>query len=344
MKAIGICGTGGLDVLVSTNVPIPRPAPTDLLIRVQAISVNPVEAKIRAGKWAGGTLPSGSILGFDAAGIVDSIGSEVPPGLFQVGDGVWLLGSTLPSHSNAEYMVSDYRVVSRKPKSLTFEDAAAFPLVGLTAWELLVDQMKVGEVPGAVLIINGAGGVGSVATQIARHVLGVSTVIATASRTASINHTKKLGATHIISHREPLKPQIDALSLGIPIQYIVILTTTTKTVLDEAIDIVAPWGKIGLAVQGPPGCYEGLGAGQKKGISIHWGFVFTKMILQWKVETQGQILSKLADLVDKGAVQSITTQKLDLTLDGLRQAHALMESGQTIGKVVLRVPEQDAFQ
>lgn len=130
-------------------------------------------------------------IGFDAAGIVHSLGSDVPPNKFSLGQEIWLLGSTVPSHSNAEFVLSDYRVLGPKPKSLSFEDAAAFPLVALTAWELLVDQMKVGEElkaglegesDAAILIINGAGGVGSVATQIARNVLGFGTVIATASR------------------------------------------------------------------------------------------------------------------------------------------------------------------
>jgi NADPH2:quinone reductase len=119
--------------------------------------------------------------GFDAAGIVHSVGSSVPAGAFKLGEEVWLLGSTVPSHSNAEYLLADYRVIAPKPKTLSFEDASAMPLVGLTAWELF-EQLKVGEEPGAILIINGAGGVGSMATQLARNVRGLSTVVTTASR------------------------------------------------------------------------------------------------------------------------------------------------------------------
>jgi NADPH:quinone reductase-like Zn-dependent oxidoreductase len=223
MKAINISGIGGLDVLVSSTVPVPTPGPEDVLINVKAVSINPVEAKIRAGKWAGGTMPAGSILGFDAAGVIAGVGSSVGSA-FKAGDEVYFLGSTLPTKSNAEYALVDYRAVALKPKTASFEDAAGLPLVGLTAWELVVEQLKVGQDDesegGAVLIVNGAGGVGSVASQLVRSVSGVSTVITTASRSESIAHTKSLGATHTISHRPEagsLKSQIDKLGLGVPV-------------------------------------------------------------------------------------------------------------------------------
>ncbi|KAF8975947.1 GroES-like protein [Cyathus striatus] len=342
MKAINIAGIGGLDQLVAAEVPLPELGPTDILVNVKAVSVNPVEAKIRAGKWAGGQLPAGSILGFDCAGVISSLGSQVPPNAFSTGEEVWLLGSTVPTHSNAEYVAVDYRVVAPKPKSLSFEDAAAVPLVGLTAWEM-IDQTGVGNEPGALLVINGAGGVGSVGIQLAK-AKGVKNIIATASRDVSINHVKALGATHTINHREPLKPQIEALNLGEPIKYILVFTNLTKSVLDQAIDVVAPWGHIGLAVQGPPGSYDGLGAGQKKGVSLHWGFVFTRMALKWEMEYQGKALRDMAKLFDEGKLKSITTKTLELTVQGVRDAHTLMEAGETIGKVVLKVPEEDAFQ
>jgi len=343
MKAIQISGLGGLDVLVSADVETPTPGPNDVLVNVKAVSINPVEAKIRAGKWAGGNLPPGTILGFDGAGIVHSLGSNVPPNHFKPGDEVWFLGSTVPTHSNAEYVLIDHRALSLKPKSISFEDAAGIPLVGLTAWEMLVEQMNISD-DGVILVINGAGGVGSVATQLARNVCGMKTVIATASREISINHTKSLGATHVITHREPLAPQIKALNLGLPIKYIAVFTTTTKDVLDQCLEVISPGGKIGLAVQGPPGSFDGFGSFQRKSVNFQWTFVFTKMALDWQLETQGKALAIMAQLMDEKKLKPITTKALDLTLAGLMEAHQLMENAETIGKVVLRVPEVGGFQ
>ncbi|KAF8998366.1 GroES-like protein [Cyathus striatus] len=342
MKAIQIAGSGGLDQLVAAEVPLPELGPTDILVNIKAVTINPVEAKIRSGKWAGGQLPAGSILGFDCAGVVSSLGTQVPAGSFTPGEEVWLLGSTIPTRSNAEYVTVDYRVVAPKPKSLSFEDAAAVPLVGLTAWEMF-DQIGVGKEPGALLVINGAGGVGSVSIQLAK-ARGVKTIIATASREVSIKHVKALGATHTINHHEPLKPQVEALNLAEPIKYVLVLTNLTKSVLDQAIDVVAPWGHISLAEQGPQGTYDGFGAGQTKGVAVHWGFVFTRIICKWEMEYQGKALRDMAKMFDEGKLKSITSRTLELTVQGVRDAHQLMESGEAIGKVVLKVPETGAFQ
>ncbi|EIW83995.1 GroES-like protein [Coniophora puteana RWD-64-598 SS2] len=356
MKAININGLGGLEVLVSAEVPIPTVGPEDVLVNVKAVSINPVEAKIRAGKWAGGNLPAGSILGFDAAGTIVQVGSSVPASFaHKVGDAVWLLGSSVPNKSNAEYLVADYRSIAAKPKSLEWGDAAAIPLVGLTAWELLFEQMRINEAKpawdasgaeDAILIVNGAGGVGSIASQLARSVAGLKTVITTASREASIKHTLGLGATHTISHNEPWAPQIAALGLpeNVKIKYIAVLTTTTQQTIDQALEVIAPRGRIGLAVQGPEGSYSTFGKAQRKGIDFSWGFVFTKMAFKWNLASQGAALTEMAKLVDEGKIKSITSQSLDLTVAGLKQAHELMESGKTVGKVVLTVPAQGAFQ
>lgn len=278
MSAISVSGHGSVDVLVSTKVLIPAPGPLDILILVRAVSINPVEAKIRAGKWAGGNIPAGSILGFDAAGVVLELGSSVPSGAFKENDEVWFLGSTLPTKSNAEYVLADWRALALKPKKLSFEDSAALPLVGLTAWELAFEQMNIGAEPGAILIINGAGGVGSITLQLAASVKGMKTVVATASRPASIAHVKALGATHTISHRELLVPQIKALGLNEPIKYVLLLTAVTKEMLEEIIEVVAPRASVGLAVQGPSGSYDSFGKAQTKGLTFHWGFVFTRCI------------------------------------------------------------------
>ncbi|KAF8998358.1 hypothetical protein BDQ17DRAFT_1428446 [Cyathus striatus] len=244
----------------------------------------------------------------------------MPLNAFSTGEEVQLLGSTMPTHSNAEYIGADYCIVAPKPKLLSFENAAVVPLVGFTAWEM-ADKL---------------GGVGSVGIQLAKARGVKKNTIVCKSQDVSINYIKALGTTHTINHCEPLKPQIEALNLDKPIKYILVFTNIAKFVLDKAIDVVASWGHIGLAVQGPPGSYDGLGAGQKKGFSLQWGFMFTRMALKWEIEYQGKALLDMARLFDEGKLKSITTKMLELTVQGA----GFMEAGETIGKVVLNVPDE----
>ncbi|KAF8589546.1 GroES-like protein [Ramaria rubella] len=340
MKAIAISALGGVDVLQSVTTAVPSLGPCDVLVRVCAISINPVETKIRNGTWAGGKVIPGTISGFDFAGVVEDLGPSVPPYAFSRGDEVYGLGSTVPTHSNAEYVAVDWQVLARKPVNANWEEAAAIPLVGLTAWEMLVEQLEIRKGQGALLVINGAGGVGSIALQIAREHLGLQTIIATASRPETVNHAVSLGATHTISHHSPLQAQIDALSLKEPVKYVAILTTATRDIIDQAIDIITPGGKIGLAVQGVPEAYAGIGKGQLKSVSFHW----SEMILKQDLASQGHILRKLAELYEEDKLRPIVTQCLELTVEGLRNAHTIMEQGKSFGKVVLGVPERSAFE
>ncbi|KIJ30716.1 hypothetical protein M422DRAFT_70942 [Sphaerobolus stellatus SS14] len=344
MKAIAISTTGDVDVLQSVTVETPPIGLNDVLVNVKAVSVNPVELKIRKGVWAGGEVKPGTISGFDFAGTIAALGSGVPSSLFTEGDEVYGLGSTIPTRSNAEYLVVDWRVLAKKPVTASFEHAAAWPLVGLTAWEMIVEELEVKKGNGALLVINGAGGVGSALIQIAKHYLGIETIIATASRPETIKHVRELGATHTISHRERLAPQIEALGLKEPINYIVVLTSSAADLIEQVIDVAALRAKIGLAVQGTPDAYSGFGKAQRKSLSFHWEFVFTKMIYNHEIDSYSKALSEMAKLYDAGLFKSIVTQRFDLTVEGLRKAHIVIDEGATHGKVVLGVPSTGAFE
>ncbi|KAF8998360.1 hypothetical protein BDQ17DRAFT_1309221 [Cyathus striatus] len=235
------CRSLSFDQLVAAEVPLPELRPTDILVNAKAVSVNPVEAKIR---YAFSPFPpttyslTRSILGFHYASTVSSLGSQVPAGTFAMGEEVWLLGSTVPARSNAEYIAVDYRVVAPRSKILSFKDATAVLLVGFTAWET-TDQTGMGNEPGTLLVIKGVGGVGSGGIQLAK-AKGVKNIIATASRDARFVFSFFMIAQHTINHRELLKPQIEALNLSEPIEYIPVFTNLIKSVLDQEVDVVAP--------------------------------------------------------------------------------------------------------
>lgn len=246
MRAIGFQQPGSInrpEALVDIELSTPTPTGRDLLVEVKAISVNPVDVKIRlsakpeAGNW--------KVLGWDAAGIVTAVGSEVT--LFQPGDEVFYAGAIGRPGTNAEYHLVDERIVGTKPKTLDWAAAAALPLTSITAWEMLFDRLDVNKaVPGAapaILIIGGAGGVGSIAIQIAR-ALTELTVIATASRAETVAWVKEMGAHHIIDHSLPLAEQVAKLGLGAPA--FVFSTTQTDLHLDEIAALIAPQGRLGL--------------------------------------------------------------------------------------------------
>jgi NADPH:quinone reductase len=246
MRAIGFQQPGSInrhEALVDIELPTPTPTGRDLLVEIKAISVNPVDVKVRqsaqpeAGNW--------KVLGWDAAGIVTAVGSEVT--LFQPGDEVFYAGAIGRPGTNAEYHLVDERIVGIKPKTLDWAAAAALPLTSITAWEMLFDRLDVKKaVPGAalvMLIIGGAGGVGSIAIQIARALTDL-TVIATASRAETVAWVKEMGAHHIIDHTLPLAEQVTKLGLGAPA--FVFSTTQTNRHLDEIATLIAPQGRFGL--------------------------------------------------------------------------------------------------
>lgn len=334
MKAVGYTKPLSIeeaDALVDFEAPMPGPGPRDLRVAVKAVSVNPVDTKVRrrASPAAGQT----KILGYDAAGVVEAVGAEVS--LFKPGDEVFYAGSILRQGTNAEFHLVDERIVGHKPKTLSFAQAAALPLTSITAWELLFDRL--GVVPGksvdsrALLIMGGAGGVGSILIQLARRLTGLA-VVATASRPETTEWCRDLGAHVVIDHSKLLKDQIDALKLP-PVALIASLIGTGQHFPSFA-DMIAPQGRIGL-IDNAAEINAGLVMG--KAVSLHWESMFTRSSFQTSdMIAQHHLLNDVADLIDKGVLRTTFDQNFGaINAANLKRAHALIESGTSRGKVVL---------
>jgi zinc-binding alcohol dehydrogenase family protein len=314
--------------LQEVELPMPLAGPHDLLVEVRAVSVNPVDTKIRLG--APVTEPR--VLGWDASGIVRAVGSSVT--LFKEGDAVFYAGSIVRPGSNSQFQVVDERIVGRKPASLDFAQAAALPLTSITAWELLFDRLKVAEGGGAgksLLIIGAAGGVGSILLQLARKLTEL-TVIGTASRDASRNWVRELGAHHVIDHTQPLREQVEAL--GIPAVDIVISLTHTDKHYAAIVDVLAPQGQ--LALIDDPATLNAVPL-KRKSISLHWELMFTRSMFETPdMVRQHELLERVAQMVDAGSLRSTLGEHFGrISAENLRRAHALVESGRAVGKIVL---------
>jgi zinc-binding alcohol dehydrogenase family protein len=308
------------------------PGPRDLLVRVEAVSVNPVDVKTRKG-----TDPNGvpKVLGYDAAGTVEAVGAGAT--LFKPGDRVWYAGSIVRPGSDSELHAVDERIVGPTPKTLGFAEAAALPLTAITAWELLFD--RIGVKPGdwsdtrSLLVVGGAGGVGSVAVQIARALTGL-TVVATASRPETVAWVKQLGAHHVIDHSKPLAPQLAALGI---VPDIVTMFVATNQRAREVCELVAPEGHIGI-IEGTDGFDQaGLTKLRMKCVGLHFELMFARSTLQTPAMIrQHQLLVEIASLVDAGKIRTTLTKTLSpINAANLREAHRLVETGRTMGKVVL---------
>jgi NADPH2:quinone reductase len=316
---------------VDVTVDAPKPRPRDLLIEVKAVSVNPVDAKIRGG--GGPARPDGQlpILGWDAAGIVKEIGSGVT--LFQPGDEVYYAGSLDRPGCNAEFQCVDERIVGRKPRSLGFAEAAALPLTTITAWEMLFDRLRIGKsMEGSLLILGGAGGVGSIATQLAKQLTRL-TIIATASRTETFQWCLRMGAHHVIDHRQPLAKQVKEIVPG-GLNHVLALTKVEDH-FNELIEAMAPQSAMGL-IENPARPLD-ITSLKPKSISLHWEFMFTRSRYEtFDMGEQGRLLNEVADLVDAGRIVStIQTNLGTINAANLKRAHALIESGRTTGKIAL---------
>jgi NADPH2:quinone reductase len=317
------------------DVELPKPsAPTgqDLLVRVEAISVNPVDTKLRAPRPQVETQPR--VLGYDAAGVIEAVGEHVTG--FQPGDRVYYAGDVTRSGSNVQYQCVDSRLVGHAPQSIELADAAALPLTTLTAWELLFQRMPFDSEHGgdgkSLLIIAGAGGVGSIATQLARR--AGFTVIVTASRPETISWCRSMGAHHVIDHRQPLPPQLS--TLGFEQVDAVLNFADTGRYWEVVGEIVAPQGHVGLIVE--PGGNLNIGDSYKaKCIGIHWESMFARARYGTPDQAeQGRILERVAKLIDAGELRSTRNKNLGaITAENLREAHRLLESGSSIGKQVL---------
>jgi zinc-binding alcohol dehydrogenase family protein len=334
MKAIGYHTPGAIerdDALLDLEVPAPEPGPRDLLVRVRAVSVNPVDVKVRASA----SPPGGEakILGWDAAGIVEAVGSEVS--LFGVGDGVFYAGDITRPGSNAELHAVDERIVGHKPRSLNWAEAAALPLTAITAWELLFDRLRVpyGQKTGngTLLVINGAGGVGSILIQLARRLTGL-TVVATASRPDTIEWVRAMGAHHVIDHHQPLAGELARIALP-QVDYVASLTASDRY-LPVFPDIVAPQGHIALIDD--PASFDIVPL-KRKAITVSWELMFTRSMFSTPdMIAQHHLLEEVAHLVDAGVLRTTLTETLTpLTASTLKEAHQRVESGRAIGKTVL---------
>lgn len=341
MRAIAVTKYGGIENLQDIELSKPsNPESHDILVRVKACSVNPVDTKVRAGVYDDypdyyDRAPNPpQILGFDAAGVVESVGSEVTK--FKAGDHVFYAGSPIRPGSNAQFQLVDSRSVALKPQSLDWGQAASMPLTWITAWEALVERMEIqeGEQAG-ILIVNGAGGVGSVASQIARRVLKLPVVVSTASRDETVEFSKEVGgATHIINHREDLVKQVEDLELDVPIKYVFITHTPTSGYLGPAATILAPFGKVCSIVQDKEMPMYGTEF-MAKSLTFVWALLGTKPYYGVQPESHGRILETLKELLDKNEVRCHNTQKLNMDAEGVRRAHEIIEEGKAIGKVAL---------
>jgi NADPH2:quinone reductase len=317
--------------LVDIELPEPKPAGRDLLVRVEAVSVNPVDTKVRAPKPQIEAQPK--VLGYDAAGVVEAVGDAVR--LFEPGDEVFYAGDITRPGSNSQLQLVDERIVGRKPNTLDFAHAAALPLTSLTAWELLFDRFGFDE-NGAdagrwLLVLAGAGGLGSIAIQLARHA-GLK-VIATASREESADWCRRMGADHVIDHRQPLRPQLQRI--GLPNVDAIACFTGAEAYWTQMADLLAVQGHIGLVV----GLRNALDLEllKNKSASVHWEFMFTRaMFGTADMVRQHEILDRIAELVDQRRLQVTATATLTpINAANLREAHRRLESGATIGKLVL---------
>ncbi|WEX87666.1 zinc-binding alcohol dehydrogenase family protein [Sinorhizobium garamanticum] len=317
--------------LIDVDLPVPSPEDRDLLVEIKAVSVNPVDTKVRASVQPEPNQPK--VLGWDAAGVVKAVGPKVT--LFQEGDEVFYAGALDRPGTNAEFHLVDERIVGRKPKSLGFAAAAALPLTAITAWETLFDRLKINDpVPGAanaVLIIGGAGGVGSITIQLLRALTNL-TVIATASRPETREWALKLGAHQVLDHSRPLASEIEQLALGAPA--FVFSTTNTDKHIGEIVKLIAPQGRFALIDDLP---VLDVMPFKRKAVSTHWEMMFARPLFKTPdMIEQHNLLNRVAELVDSGKIRTTLAETLGpINAANLRKAHQMIETGRTRGKLVL---------
>lgn len=334
MRAVAYKQPGAIDrsdALLDIELPEPVARGRDLLVQIKAVSVNPVDTKVRGG--SGPIHADWRVLGWDAAGIVRAIGPDVSG--FMPGDEVYYAGSIGRDGTNAELHLVDERIVGKKPVSLDWAEAAALPLTAITAWEALFERLCVRDpVSGAglaVLIIGGAGGVGSMAIQLARQVAGL-TVIATASRPETQAWAREMGAHHVIDHRLSLAEQIADLGIGAPA--FVLSTTHSDQHIEQIAELIAPQGRFAL-IDDPKTLDISLL--KRKSVSIHWEFMFTRSMFETSdMAEQGKLLSAIAKLVDAGEVRTTLTERLTpINSTNIKRAHKTLESSTARGKIVV---------
>ncbi len=334
MKAIGYQESLSIEQAESLqDITLPEPSVKgrDLLVEVKAVSVNPVDTKVRqraapeAGEW--------KVLGWDATGVVKAVGPDVT--LFKPGDKVWYAGDISRTGTNAEYQLVDERIVGKMPESLGFADAAALPLTTITAWELLFERFKVAPGKSAngdvLLVIGAAGGVGSILVQLARRLTGM-TVIGTASREETRNWLQQLGVHHVIDHTRPLSEELKNIGVN-HVTHVASLTNTDDH-LAEIVASLKPQGKLGL-IDDPE--QLDIRALKQKSISLHWEFMYTRSLFETDdMVAQHHLLNEVSALIDEGILTTTVGNHFGtINAENLRKAHALLESQKSRGKIVL---------
>lgn len=336
MKAVAYQTPGPIDrddSLVDLTLDTPTAAGRDLLVKIHAVSVNPVDTKLRKAVAPAPGGPEWKVLGFDASGVVEAVGPDVQD--FKPGDAVFYAGSITRPGTNSEYHLVDERIVGRKPTTLDHAAAAALPLTAITAWEMLFDRLDVKrptvEGGDTILVIGGAGGVGSITLQLLRALTDM-TIIATASRPQTQQWARDCGAHHVVDHSEPLAPQVAAFGIGAP--GFVFSTTNTEQHMANIVELIAPQGRFGLIDDAPVMDAMPL---KQKAVSLHWEFMFARpMFTTPDVAQQSALLNEVSALVDSGRINSTATEsagKIDAAT--LRAVHAKIESGTARGKIVL---------
>jgi len=333
MKAVGYrqnLPIDHTDALLDLELPAPAPGARDLLVRVKAISVNPVDTKVRRNS----PPPEGQarVLGWDAVGTVESMGPAVTK--FKPGDRVYYAGAINRPGANSELHTVDERIVALAPNSLDDTQAAALPLTTITAYELLFDRLRVAQGGGAgqtLLVIGGAGGVGSILIQLARQLTQLR-VVATASRAETRQWCLDLGAHAVIDHSKPLATELLAAGEG-QVDFVAALTQTAHH-YPQIIEALKPQGAIGCIDD-----MDGLDAMKlkTKALSLHWELMFTRPMFETPdMHRQGELLAEVAQLVDAGRVRTTASENFgSINAANLKRAHALIESGRALGKVVL---------
>ncbi|OWJ96905.1 NADPH:quinone reductase [Pseudomonas sp. A46] len=312
-------------------LPEPQPGPRDLLVEVRAISVNPVDTKVRRNAAPEAGQPR--VLGWDVAGVVKAVGSEVT--LFRPGDRVFYAGDLTRPGGNAEFHRVDERIVGPMPRSLDFAQAAALPLTSITAWELLFDRLQIAQgdasLGQSLLVVGAAGGVGSILVQLARQLTGL-TVIGTASRPETQAWVRELGAHQVLDHRQPLAEELRRAGLS-SVTHVASLTQTDQH-LDQLVEALAPQGRLGLIDD--PASLD-VTRLKRKSLSLHWEFMYTRSMFQTPdILEQHRLLARVAQLIDASVLKTTVGEHFGtINAANLRRAHALLESGKAKGKIVL---------
>ena len=320
------------DALQDVELPAPTPGPRDLLVEVKAISVNPVDTKIR--RNVAPEDGAAKVLGWDASGIVKAVGSDVS--LFQPGDRVYYAGAINRAGANSELHVVDERIVGRMPAKLAFAEAAALPLTAITAWELLFERLQVSQgsadLGQSLLIVGAAGGVGSILVQLARQLTGL-TVIGTASRPETQAWVRQLGAHHVIDHRQPLSEELKRIGIN-QVTHVASLTQTDQHYA-QLVDALAPQGRLAL-IDDPEQPLDIMPL-KRKSLSLHWELMFTRSLFETAdMIEQHRLLQRVAELVDAGTLHTTLGEHFgSINAANLRRAHTLLESGTAKGKIVL---------